>query len=211
MTDSGKKRFLGNAYSNRTAEEVRAYYDQWAEVYDEELTENSYQQPRRCAEALALHLDDRSARVLDVGCGTGLSGLALAAAGYNHIDGCDLSSGMLEKAFKTAVYSKLFTADLNKPPLDAPDNAYGGIAAVGVFSFGHVQPDAVDEFIRVAVPGAPIVIGLNEHFHKEGSLTAKLDALAAAGLIERLSETEGEHIPGIGMSGWVITVRKSMP
>ena len=208
MDKGGKKRFLGNAYSSRTAEEVRDYYDQWAEVYDEELTENSYQQPRRCAMELARHLNDRSARILDVGCGTGLSGIALSEAGYSHIDGCDLSQGMLEKAFKTEIYSKLFMADLNKPPLDAPDSAYGGIAAVGVFSFGHVQPDAMDEFIRVSQPGAPIVIGLNEHFYREGSLTAKLDALTAAGRIERLGETEGEHIPGIGMIGWVIAVRR---
>ena len=208
MDKGGKKRFLGNAYSSRTAEEVRDYYDQWAEVYDEELTENSYQQPRRCAMELARHLNDRSARILDVGCGTGLSGIALSEAGYSHIDGCDLSQGMLEKAFKTEIYSKLFMADLNKPPLDAPDSAYGGIAAVGVFSFGHVQPDAMDEFIRVSQPGAPIVISLNEHFYREGSLTAKLDALTAAGRIERLGETEGEHIPGIGMIGWVIAVRR---
>ena len=208
MDKGGKKRFLGNAYSSRTAEEVGDYYDQWAEVYDEELTENSYQQPRRCAMELARHLNDRSARILDVGCGTGLSGIALSEAGYSHIDGCDLSQGMLEKAFKTEIYSKLFMADLNKPPLDAPDAAYGGIAAVGVFSFGHVQPDAVDEFIRVSQPGAPIVIGLNEHFYREGSLTAKLDALTTAGRIERLGETEGEHIPGIGMIGWVIAVRR---
>ena len=129
MDKGGKKRFLGNAYSSRTAEEVRDYYDQWAEVYDEELTENSYQQPRRCAMELARHLNDRSARILDVGCGTGLSGIALSEAGYSHIDGCDLSQGMLEKAFKTEIYSKLFMADLNKPPLDAPAGRRDGDGA----------------------------------------------------------------------------------
>ena len=207
--DDGKKRYFDKAYELKTTDETRRHYADWAEVYDLEVgEEKGYRQPARCAAALkaaGLALD---APILDVGCGTGLSGKALRAAGFSHVDGCDLSQGMLEKAFKTEIYSKLFMADLNKPPLDAPDSAYGGIAAVGVFSFGHVQPDAMDEFIRVSQPGAPIVIGLNEHFYREGSLTAKLDALTAAGRIERLGETEGEHIPGIGMIGWVIAVRR---
>ena len=203
-----KQRFLGNAYEERNAQEMRDFYDRWAAVYDEELTENEYQQPQRCAQALVRHLDDRQARILDVGCGTGLSGIALKEAGYAHVDGCDFSTGMLEKAFKTGVYSKLFRADLNAPPLDAKDGEYGAITAVGVFSFGHIMPDAVDELLRIVVPGAPVVIGLNNHFHSQGTLNAKLDALAADGTIERVSEEHGDHIRGTGLTGWVIVVRK---
>ena len=153
-----RQNFLGNAYEERNSEEMRDFYDRWAEVYDEELTENEYRQPQRCAQALVRHLSDRQTRILDVGCGTGLSGLALSQAGYSHIDGCDFSPGMLEKAFKTGIYSKLFRADLNAPPLDARDGEYGAIAAVGVFSFGHIMPEAVDEFVRIVKPGAPIVV-----------------------------------------------------
>ncbi len=203
-----KQRFLDSAYEDRNAQETRDFYDRWAAVYDEELAENEYQQPRRCAQALAQHLDDRDARVLDVGCGTGLSGIALEEAGYAHVDGCDFSTGMLEKAFKTGVYSKLFRADLNAPPLDAKDGEYGAITAVGVFSFSHIMPDALDELLRIAAPGAPIVIGLNNHFHSEGTLSTKLDALAEAGAIERVSEEHGDHIRGTGLTGWVIVIRK---
>ncbi|MCG6857774.1 MAG: methyltransferase domain-containing protein [Salaquimonas sp.] len=203
-----KQRFLGSAYEERDAQEMRAFYDRWSEVYDEELSENEYQQPLRCAQALAANLGDLSARVLDVGCGTGLSGIALADAGYSHIDGCDFSPGMLEKAFKTGIYSKLFRADLNTPPLDARDGEYGAIAAVGVFSFGHIMPDAVDELLRIAAPGAPVVIGLNDHFFSKGTLSAKLDTLTTEGKIERISEEHGDHIRGTGLTGWVIVVRK---
>ncbi|MEC9344183.1 MAG: methyltransferase domain-containing protein [Pseudomonadota bacterium] len=203
-----QKRYLDDAYEARTGRETREFYDRWAAVYDEELGENEYQQPLRCAQALTRHLADRDARILDVGCGTGLSGIALSEAGYLHLDGCDFSTKMLEKAFKTGVYSKLFKADLNHPPLDARDGEYDAIAAVGVFSFGHVMADAVDEFLRVSKPGAPIVIGLNDHFFKEGTLTAKLDALAADGRIERVSEEHGDHIRGTGLTGWVIVARR---
>lgn len=204
----GKKRFLQEAYRDRTTEQIEEFYNRWSSVYDEELAENNYRQPERCASTLRMHMNDHSGRVLDVGCGTGLSGIALARAGYSHIDGCDLSAGMIEKAFETGVYTKLFTADLNRPPLDCPDNEYDAITAVGVFSYGHVMAEALNEFIRISRQGAPIIIGLNDHYFQEGKVTEKLDMLAQAGQIEKISQEHGEHIPGTGLTGWVIVARK---
>lgn len=203
-------RFLGSAYQVRSTEETRDLYDRWAETYDVELAkENNYAQPRRCAEMLSRYLKDPDARILDVGCGTGLSGGALVEAGFRTMDGCDLSPGMLEKAKQTGLYGRLFEADLNQPPLDAPDAFFDAAVAVGVFSFGHVSPDALDEIVRVMKPGAMLIIGLNDHFYDEGSLTAKLIALSGAGRIDRLAEEHGEHIEGTGLTGWVIAVRKA--
>jgi predicted TPR repeat methyltransferase len=205
MTQS---RFLGKAYSPRDSEEVRQFYQEWAAVYDEELTENQYMQPVRCAQRLAeVSPPAAGGAVLDAGCGTGLSGIALRQAGYETIDGCDFSPAMLEKASKTGVYRRLFEADLNNR-LDLADESLAAVAAVGVFSFGHVQAGAVDEFLRVLRPGGAVVIGLNEHFHAEGSLTRKLASLESAGRITGLVCEHGEHIRGTGMTGWVISFRK---
>ena len=207
---SQNDRFLDIAYEARTTDETRDLYDRWAETYDTELiAENDYAQPRRCAEMLLHYLTDPGAEILDIGCGTGLSGAALLAAGYRTVDGCDFSPGMLAKARDTGVYRRLFEADLNGPPLDAADGAYGAAVAVGVFSFSHVHPDALDEILRILAPGAPLVIGLNEHFYDEGALAEKLTALRTAGRIDRLAEEHGDHIRGTGVTGWVIAVRKS--
>ena len=212
MVDASRKdRYLKAIYRTRTPEEVRDLYDRWAESYDTELIEeNGYAQPRRCAEMLARHLPDPTAAILDIGCGTGLAAAALAEAGYTLVDGCDFSAGMLARSRSTGRYRRLFEADLNAPPLDADSGAYGAAVAVGVFSFGHVLPDSLDEILRVLSPGAPLVIGLNRHFYEEGSLTGKLAALGDAGRIVRLAEEHGEHIRGTGMTGWVIAVRKAV-
>ncbi len=203
-----KQRFLNNAYyEKRSSEEVLQFYEDWAGVYDEELTENDYRQPVRCAEALKALLPDTDASILDAGCGTGLSGLALAHLGYSNIDGCDFSPGMLKKAAKTDVYRKLFTADLNKT-MACADDSYDAVAAVGVFSFGHIAPDAMDELLRITKAGGPIVMGFNDYYYQEGSLTAKLDRLAARGRLERLATEHGDHIRGTGLTGWVLTMRK---
>ena len=207
---SQNDRFLTIAYEARTADETRDLYDRWAETYDTELVdENDYVQPRRCAEMLSRHLTDRRAEILDIGCGTGLAGAALSDEGYGIVDGCDFSPGMLAKARETGLYRRLFEADLNAPPLDAADGAYGAAVAVGVFSFSLIRPDALDEILRILAPGAPLVIGLNGPFYGEGAMSGKLNALKTSGRIDLLAGEHGDHIRGTGVTGWTVAVRKA--
>ncbi|MCB1423835.1 MAG: class I SAM-dependent methyltransferase [Nitratireductor sp.] len=209
--DGEGKRYFDKAYDLKTTDETKQHYAQWAEVYDLEIgEEKGYRQPERCARALAAAGLETHAAVLDVGCGTGLSGRALAAAGYETIDGCDLSPEMLSKAQATGVYRRLFEADLNHPPLDASDGQYGAAACVGVFSFGHVQPDAIDDILRVLRPGGYLVIGLNDHYFEEGSFPAKLAALEKAGTLTLVSKEHGAHLENVeGSTGWVFVHRKN--
>lgn len=202
--------FLKRAHDVRTIAETRKFYSDWAETYDAELTgEHDYVQPRRSAEMLSRFLPDRGAEILDVGCGTGLVGAALAETGYRTIDGCDLTPEMLEKARERGIYRRLFEADLNRPPLGVRDGAYGAAVAVGVFSFSLIHPDALDEVLRLLAPGAPLIIGVNADFYAEGTLARKLDALVSADRIERLADEHGDHINSAGVSGWAVAVRKA--
>ncbi|MEO1065923.1 MAG: class I SAM-dependent methyltransferase [Pseudomonadota bacterium] len=201
--------FLDQAYDHKSVEETHALYEKWAASYDLELADKGYRQPVRCAAALKA-LMPQGGSILDVGCGTGLSGAALHHAGYETIDGCDFSSAMLDKAKDTGVYGRLFEADLNKPPLDVSDAEYDALVAVGVFSMQHVEADAMEELIRVVKPGGPIIIGLNDKFYRLGTLRAKLDALSALGRLSQLSHDHGEHIPEIGLTGWVISLKRAI-
>ena len=200
--------FFDKAYALKTVDETREMYDRWAKVYDRDLIEGEYQQPIRCAQALKEQTSNSEIAILDVGCGTGLSGLALREAGYKHINGCDLSQGMLDKASTLNIYEKLFSCNLNEPPIDAKDGEYDALTAVGVFSFGHIMADAVEELLRVIKTNGIIVIGLNDHFYEEGSLTKKLKVLQNEGKLEIIKQKHGDHIPENDLKGWVITLKK---
>ena len=89
---------LGTAYKLTNPEESREFYQGWAEGYDAEVASNEYITPRRCAEALARHAAAPWAPTMDLGCDTGISGLALKAARFECIDGYDFSQAMARVA-----------------------------------------------------------------------------------------------------------------
>jgi len=205
MADSPSEGFLGTAYDLETGEQTLDHYQRWAGTYDQEVgVDNGYAQPARCAAALA-RVAGSCDHVLDVGCGTGLSGVALRDAGFTRLDGCDFSPPMLERAAETGVYRQLFEADLNAG-LDIDGDAYDHAVAVGVFSFGHIRPDALREVLRVVRAGGAVVVGVNDHFWEVGELPAELDAIEADGLASVASREHGEHLPGAAIMGWVIVL-----
>ena len=204
MADSPSEGFLGTAYDLETGEQTLDHYQRWAGTYDQEVgVDNGYAQPARCAAALA-RVASSCDHVLDVGCGTGLSGVALRDAGFTRLDGCDFSPPMLERAAETGVYRRLFEADLNTGL--GTDDAYDHAVAVGVFSFGHIRPDALREVLRVVRAGGAVVVGVNDHFWEVGELPAELDAIEADGLASVASREHGEHLPGAAIMGWVIVL-----
>ena len=73
-------------------------YENCASTYDLTMKDYDYQSPRRIVEALLRHCTDKSFAILDVGCGTGLSRVALAKAGFTQIDGSDVSREMIDFA-----------------------------------------------------------------------------------------------------------------
>ena len=203
------EKFLPTSYGLEETVQTLAHYEAWASTYDAEIgEENRYAQPGRCTHALVASGVGPDARILDVGCGSGLSGVALARGGYALIDGCDLSPAMLALAVETGVYKTLSEADLNEG-LDVADSTYDAATAVGVFSFGHIRASALREVLRVVRPGGVVVVGLHDHFWDEGSMPAEFDAVEADGLATVTSREHGEHLPTAGIEGWVVTLRKA--
>jgi len=151
---------LKNVYSkNRTVEDQREIYRKWAETYDQETTgEFGWMGFRPAAKAFAQRVSDRTLRVMDAGCGTGLSGVALAEHGFANIHGRDLSPEMLAIAEKTGVYASLSEIDLTQ---EISEDPYDAIFACGVFGYGPPHAEHIRLLVDATKPNGLIILTVN--------------------------------------------------
>ena len=207
----GKGReFLDRIYALEDEGEVRTFYDEAAADYDEILlTQVGYVSPAICAHAIAPYLPDKEATLIDLGCGTGLAGEALAALGYTHIDGVDFSARMLAMAKARSCYTKLSHADLNART-DIPEQCYAAAVSVGVFG-QHVLPVALDEALRIVESGGVICFSVNERAFDDYGFRDKVGTLAADGTAACLSLTKEPYHLNENIDGWVCVLRVTRP
>jgi SAM-dependent methyltransferase len=150
---------LDRLYGARDLDELSEEYERIATRYDAELVDGmGYRAPEAVAEAVR-RLVDRNARILDVGAGTGLLGVALADAGFTHVDGMDLSPGMLAQAAQKRVYGDLREGRLGDA-LSYGTSEYDGVVASGVLTLGHAPASCLDELVRITRPGGRVIFTL---------------------------------------------------
>jgi len=131
---------------------VSTLFDEQAARFDRHLvTDLGYRIPEQLAGLIGPMLG-RGARVLDLGCGTGLVGTALAGRGF-HIQGVDLSAGMLERAAQGGLYASLAQMDVLEYLERAPANSLDAIVAADVFIYIGDLRKVFTEIGRVLVPG----------------------------------------------------------
>ena len=113
---------------------VTTLFDQHAESFDEILVDRlGYRVPEMVAEAIGAHAPGPYASLLDLGCGTGLTGLALAPC-CDRIVGVDLSEEMLARADERGVYDQLFVGDVVQF-LEEEEDRFDLIAATDVLPY----------------------------------------------------------------------------
>ena len=120
---------LGDAKNDDSLAEV---YRDWAKRYDYDNDNilGTVSQPKS-VNLLSTKLKDKTAKIIDVGCGTGLVGESLKAKKFIYFDGIDISKDMLSIA-KSRGYRNLFLGSLSKQ-LPILDDAYDSAMCVGVF------------------------------------------------------------------------------
>lgn len=191
---------LGAVYNASGTDEVAALYDRWAETYDADMASAGYRHPSICLGLLARHLPRGAAPLLDAGAGTGLIGEWLSILGYAHVEGLDISEGMLARAAAKNVYAALHRAALGNP-LPFPDQHFAGVVSAGVFTSGHVGVEGLPELLRITQPDGVIVLTVKNTLWNDG-FADRLAELEREGILLRAEET----VPYVSMPGETGTV-----
>ena len=190
-------------YKLKTTEEVMRYYDEWGEEdkYNRDMVDWNYTGPKETVEVIKKYLVNKDALFFDAGCGTGLVGLQLKKFGYENFHGADLSQKLLDTVPKN-LYQKLFKIDLNKR-IELSDNLYDSVMCAGTFTFGHVKPDALDEFIRITKPGGLICFTINEGIYIEYGFDKKILNLSENNKWEEIEFFKSDYIASKDVNAWL--------
>ena len=190
-------------YKLKTTDEVMRYYDEWGikNKYDQDMVEWNYTGPKECVEVFKKYTKDKNIKIFDAGCGTGLVGLELKKFGYKNYDGADLSQKLLDLVPK-GLYKTLEKVDLNKP-INKENNYYDAVMCVGTFTFGHVKPQALDEFIRITSNKGLICFTINEGIYEEYGFDKKIEQLNSDKLWKKIEFFKSDYIASKDVNAWL--------
>jgi predicted TPR repeat methyltransferase len=172
---------------------LKDYYKDWAANYDQDVKNQNYGGPDvigNLASLIAisyLHKQPEDVRVLDAGCGTGLSGIALKSAGFALVDGFDLSDEMVLEAGKTGAYKELRgSVDITVDRISEFDRKYDLVVACGVFTLGHVEPASLLTLARLLTKDGYLAVSTRNSYLDESDFRKASQDLVAKDLLEEV-------------------------
>lgn len=148
---------------------VADFFDWYADEFDDHLTRNlKYSGPQQVAGTLRVMRPDGVGPTIDLGCGTGLAGLAVQGL-VGPIIGVDLSSEMLAKADARGIYAQLIEDDLLVAMATQADGSAEAILAADVFVYvGELAP-LFRECHRVLAPGGIFIATFEDALGNTGT------------------------------------------
>ena len=143
--------FVATLTSMTAEDDAHEVYEAWAPTYEADLVGGyGYTAHRIAAEGMAGACPERAAEILDIGCGTGLVAVELAARGFSTIDGLDASARMLAEARAKGIYRDLRGGDVCDPAAVEPGRYDAAIADRGR---GGSSSRAAPAYSTMADPG----------------------------------------------------------
>ncbi|WP_375282345.1 class I SAM-dependent DNA methyltransferase [Pseudooctadecabacter sp.] len=208
MTNKSKDTDL---WTPRSTKDTQKIYADWAATYEDDVTALSYATPDRVAQALIAQAPDLTVPVLDFGCGTGLSGVALRKAGFEQVDGTDISPQMLEQAaaktFGDApLYRRTWLGQVGQ--IDVTPGDYTIIVATGVVSLGAAPPEMLDTLLMALAPAGLLAFSYNDPTLKNESYVNALEDILQSQKAEVLFREHGPHLSAQVTGSDVIVLRR---
>lgn len=171
---------LDMVYSAKSPEELATAYAAWAASYDAETASLGYLLPFLITAWVARYVPVGEGPLLDVGCGTGLSGPSLKALGYENLAGLDLSTDMLAIAGSRNTYNDLKEAVLGQT-LPWPDRHFRAFFSTGVFTIGHAPASGLYDLVRVTRAGGHAIFTVRDQVFESGGFRGIFDDLEHRG------------------------------
>ena len=190
-------------YKLKETKEVMDFYDEWGQdnKYDQDMVDWNYTGPKETAEVFNKHQKEKDIDIYDAGCGTGLVGVELKKYGFTNFFGADLSQKLLDLV-PNNLYKKLDKVDLNKP-INEKDDQYDALMCVGTFTFGHVKPPALDEFIRITKNKGLICFTINEGIYEEYGFDKKIKQLKKENKWKEIEFFKSDYIASKDVNAWL--------
>lgn len=147
----------GETPSTQPNEMTRALFDDYSKRFDKHLVGAlKYRVPKRVAEMLRERHPDLRIDVLDLGCGTGLTGVYLGGV-KGSLVGVDLSAGMIEQARRHAIYTRFVHDDLRAELQRSAADSYDCVIANDVFIYVGDIAEIVADCFRVLRRGGQLI------------------------------------------------------
>jgi ubiquinone/menaquinone biosynthesis C-methylase UbiE len=148
-------------------DQVNAYFDAsaayWNEIYEsEDVDATIYRERRSVVLALVQKLAlSTEWPILEIGCGAGLTSVALARNGYT-VEAVDSVDTMIkvtrQHAEEAGVGHRVITSIGDVHDLAFPDNTFSLVLEIGVVPWLHSLDKAVREVTRVLRPGGFLIV-----------------------------------------------------
>lgn len=166
----------GTVPERATDEYVAAVFDDFAETFDSTLARLQYRAPQILCGMLQAERGQKGqpARILDAGCGTGLSGPLLRPMA-SQLVGIDLSAGMLRNARKRVqYYDELVVAELCEYMSERPGAFDVVVIADTLIYFGVLEPAFRAAYSALA-PGGTLAFTLEGQLETEAGPGYRLE------------------------------------
>ena len=190
-------------YKLKTTNEVMKYYDEWGKKnkYDKDMLNWNYTGPKETSEIFNKYQKSKNIEIFDAGCGSGLVAVELKKMGYQNFYGADISQKLLDLV-PQGLYKSLERIDLNKK-LTYEDDKFDSVFCVGTFTFGHVKPDALDEFIRITKKNGLICFTINVGVFKDYGFEKKINDLTENNKWEKLEFFKSNYLSSKDVNAWL--------